>query len=153
MPKGRWTFILLSFGLSIFLMSCAQTPSKSDGWEEYNNEDVYFRETFYTIGDDEMTNYLEIHEGTWTASQDSEVAIIIENESIYVGLHTGYDVYPVTSYQLKGRQWTSKEDNYKPGMTFYTLSFNVPDYFAPYVDEMSMEFTYLEESITSNDDY
>lgn len=154
MPKGRWTFILLSFGLSIFLMSCAQTPSKSDGWEEYNNEDdLYFRETFYTIGDDEMTNYLEIHEGTWTASQDSEVAIIIENESIYVGLHTGYDVYPVTSYQLKGRQYSSKEDNYKPGMTFYTLSFNVPDYFAPYVDEMSMEFTYLEESITSNDDY
>lgn len=153
MPKRRWTFILLSFGLSIFLMSCAQTPSKADGWEYNNEDDIYVRETSYTIGDDEMTKYLEFHEGTWTASEDSEVAIIIENESIYIGFHSGYDAYPVTSYQLKGSQYSSKEDNYKPGMTSYMLSLNVPDYFAPYVDDMAMVFTLLEESTTSNDDY
>lgn len=153
MNKQKWLVVLVSFSLSIFLISCSTPPSEADGWEYNSENDMYVRKTTYTLEDDEMLEYLEGHEGTWTASEDPEVAIIIENESIYVGLHSGYNVYPVISYELTERQYTSKEENYEPGVSIYDLSLGVPEFFALYVDEMDIPITTLEEEVTSNEDY
>lgn len=141
--------------ITLLLSACgSRPPSEADGWRLADNEvDVYVRETIYTMADDKMTEYLEVHEGTWTASEDPEVAIIIENGSIFVGLHSGFNVYPVSSYELEEMQYTSKENDYKPGRPAYTLSLKVPDFFARYVDEMSTFYTFLDESIYSDDNY
>lgn len=138
----------------LLLSACGPTPpSEEDGWH-YNEElDGYQKEVFFPQNHDKTKEYVSQHQGVWITDDNPDIALIIDEEGISIAIGSFYNRFPIPTYDLKYRTFTSKEMNYEIGAEIYKLSMEPPFIVKPEIALMELDYSEMGSDITSQADY
>lgn len=138
----------------LILTACGPTPpSEAEGWELIEDLDTYVKREFYSKDDQLTKNLLTLHEGTWSYPENPEIAVVINNGKIYLGLFTSYTIYEITDYELKSNKYTSKEQNYEEGDPIFTLILDPTDVYGHSIPEVRIWPFESNKDVVSKPDY